>query len=193
MSKANSTRLRIALEAEKLFVKKGYSLTSMEDIMLASNASKGSIYYHFKNKEDLFLFIVEQQGDVWKESWNVKEKQFSTATDKLIGITKQYLEGFKNPLFSSSQDFSIFSVEFEKILSIIRKQYYGIYQQIFQEGINSFEFSPEDPETYMYIFLGMHIGLEHTAYYNNVTYEELEKLYLTATNIFIKGIKHSNK
>ncbi|KAB7667161.1 TetR/AcrR family transcriptional regulator [Bacillus sp. B1-b2] len=189
-NKINSTKLRIASEAAKLFAKKGYASTSMEDIMVASNASKGSIYYHFKNKEDLFLFILEQQGIQWKETWNIKEKQFHTATEKLIGITKHYLEDFKNPLFSVSHEFTIANGDYEKVQGIIRNQYYDVYQRIFQEGINSKEFLPESTETYMYTFLGMHIGLD-TAYYDDISFEALQKLYMTATNIFIKGIQAS--
>lgn len=186
--KINPTKLRIASEAARLFAKKGYGSTSMEDIMAASNASKGSIYYHFKNKEDLFLFILEQQGIQWKATWIAKEKQFHTATEKLIGITKHYLEDFKNPLFSASQEFTISSGDFEKVINIIRNQYYDVYQKIFQEGIDSKEFFPQNTETYMYTFLGMHIGLD-TAYYDDISFEGLQNLYMTATNIFIKGIQ----
>ena len=34
--------------------------TSMEEICEITERSKGSIYYHFKSKEELFLFVVKQ-------------------------------------------------------------------------------------------------------------------------------------
>ncbi|WP_066060110.1 TetR/AcrR family transcriptional regulator [Robertmurraya korlensis] len=186
--KANLTKLRIASEAEKLFAKKGFNSTSMEDIMIASAASKGSIYYHFKNKEDLFLFILEQQAINWKETWNANEEEYSTATEKLIGITIHYLNDFKNPLFLAAQEFTFSGSNYEKVLNIYRVQFYDIYKKIFQEGIDSGEFLNESTETYMYTFLGLQVGLDN-AYYDNISFEKLQTLYLTATNIFIKGIK----
>lgn len=54
------TKKLIAEKAKVIFEKKGYAGTSMEDIRAFSEISKGSIYYHFKSKEELFLYTVEK-------------------------------------------------------------------------------------------------------------------------------------
>ena len=49
--------------AASLFLTRGYQLTSMDDIVTVSNVSKTNIYYHYKNKEELLIAIVDQLID----------------------------------------------------------------------------------------------------------------------------------
>ncbi len=44
--------------AFKLFLDKGYSNTSMSDLVLATKLSKGAFYHHFKNKEELYQEVL---------------------------------------------------------------------------------------------------------------------------------------
>lgn len=37
--------------AARLFVKKGYEATTMQDIVRAANTSIGNVYFYFENKE----------------------------------------------------------------------------------------------------------------------------------------------
>ncbi len=46
--------------AARLFAQKGYDETSMQDIMDATNLSKGAIYHHFPSKLDILLRIADQ-------------------------------------------------------------------------------------------------------------------------------------
>ena len=49
---------QILLQASKLFVERGYKGLSMREIAEAAGISKAGLYYHFKDKEDLFLAIL---------------------------------------------------------------------------------------------------------------------------------------
>ncbi len=51
---ALATRLRLLDAAEIMFAEKGVSRTSLQDIAEAAGATRGAIYWHFKNKADLF-------------------------------------------------------------------------------------------------------------------------------------------
>lgn len=51
-------RKEILLEAAKVFQEKGYRGTTVQDIAQAAGILKGSLYYHFANKEDIFYEIV---------------------------------------------------------------------------------------------------------------------------------------
>ena len=55
MSKAELTKLKIIEKAAELFNSRGYSNTSISDIMQATELKKGGIYNHFKSKEDLVI------------------------------------------------------------------------------------------------------------------------------------------
>ena len=58
------TRNRILDAALEIFASKGYHDTSMDEIVQLSHTSKGSIYFHFPNKERLFLALVDQFADL---------------------------------------------------------------------------------------------------------------------------------
>ncbi len=49
----------ILREAEKVFTEKGYVETKMTDISDRLNISRGPLYYHYKNKNELFTATVE--------------------------------------------------------------------------------------------------------------------------------------
>ncbi|RMG85631.1 MAG: TetR/AcrR family transcriptional regulator [Chloroflexi bacterium] len=59
-----STRERIIDAALSIFSRKGYHDTKLDEIAEESHTSKGSIYFHFPNKERLFLALVDQFADL---------------------------------------------------------------------------------------------------------------------------------
>lgn len=56
-NKASERKKQILLTAMRLFSTKGYHQTSMQEIAEACKMSKGSLYVHFKSKEELHLNI----------------------------------------------------------------------------------------------------------------------------------------
>ncbi len=61
--------------AEKLFARKGYNHTSIEEIADLSEVSVGTVYIHFKNKEDLLIKLIHEIGDlVSKVLWEEFER-----------------------------------------------------------------------------------------------------------------------
>jgi AcrR family transcriptional regulator len=58
------TRARILDAALSTFSRKGYHDTRLDDIVDVSDTSKGAIYFHFANKERLFLALVDQFADL---------------------------------------------------------------------------------------------------------------------------------
>ena len=59
-SQGESTIGRILDAALDVFARKGYHDTRMDEIVSESQTSKGSIYFYFPNKEQLFLALVDQ-------------------------------------------------------------------------------------------------------------------------------------
>lgn len=57
---ALATRHRLLDAAEHIFAEKGVSRTSLHDIAQAAGVSRGAIYWHFKNKADLFNAMMER-------------------------------------------------------------------------------------------------------------------------------------
>lgn len=62
--KATNTRERILDAALSVFSNKGYHDTRLDEIVDESGTSKGSIYFHFPNKEKLFIALVDKFTDL---------------------------------------------------------------------------------------------------------------------------------
>lgn len=76
------TREMIMNAAQHLFVQNGYQNVSMRQIAKELNYSHGAIYYHFKNKAELFYALVEDHfhllntelNNILKKDLDNKEK-----------------------------------------------------------------------------------------------------------------------
>ncbi|MCY4465033.1 MAG: TetR/AcrR family transcriptional regulator [Chloroflexi bacterium] len=58
------TRERILDAALTIFSAKGFHDTKLDEIVAKGGISKGSIYFHFPNKEQLFIALVDQFADL---------------------------------------------------------------------------------------------------------------------------------
>ena len=59
-AEAAATREALLDAAEEVFFAKGVARTSLEQIARHAGLTRGAVYWHFKNKGDLFMALVEQ-------------------------------------------------------------------------------------------------------------------------------------
>ena len=60
MKKAEATRLNILQKAFELIYEQGYQTTSIDDILATTQVTKGAFYYHFKNKDEMGMAIINE-------------------------------------------------------------------------------------------------------------------------------------
>ncbi|GAB3719790.1 TetR/AcrR family transcriptional regulator [Spirosoma lituiforme] len=60
MSKAAATRQAILLKAFDLIYRNGFQATSIDTIIATTQVTKGAFFYHFKNKEDMGLALINE-------------------------------------------------------------------------------------------------------------------------------------
>ncbi len=84
-SETNSDGMRVGIieAARELFAKFGYKKTTMEDIALALRKGKSSLYYYFKNKEEIFQAVIELEKDVLFNELNKVVESDLSPKDKL--------------------------------------------------------------------------------------------------------------
>ncbi|MBT9775123.1 TetR family transcriptional regulator [Clostridium sp. MCC353] len=68
-----------------LFSKKGYENTSVSDIMNAVGIAKGTLYHHFKSKEDIMDALIKRETDV------IFLRAKKTADDKSIPVKERII------------------------------------------------------------------------------------------------------
>ncbi|NQT65261.1 MAG: TetR/AcrR family transcriptional regulator [FCB group bacterium] len=69
---------KINLAALKIFLQKGYAATSISDVVAECKITKGGIYHHFKNKEELFIEAIDFLFDKFEE---LERSMYSESTD----------------------------------------------------------------------------------------------------------------
>jgi AcrR family transcriptional regulator len=62
--KAKATRKRILDAAINVFANKGYHETRVDDIVEASETSKGAVYFYFPGKQQIFLALIDEFADL---------------------------------------------------------------------------------------------------------------------------------
>lgn len=82
----NKTKRKIFETSMRLFAEKGYDATSIEEITATVGVAKGTLYYHFSSKEEIFNFLVEEGMKLLKNSIEIKTKNLDNTIDKLKAI-----------------------------------------------------------------------------------------------------------
>ncbi|MEW6172916.1 MAG: TetR/AcrR family transcriptional regulator [Bacillota bacterium] len=184
------TKRLIIDKAKLLFSRKGYAATSIEDICAAVGCSKGSIYYHFKNKEDLFLNLAEQSFKEWWEGWEAISSQCKSVTEKLYAYGDYTVDNFQKPMNNVGEEFfekvGVDSESGKKLFAVINHFMEGL-ERLMSEGIARGEFKNADPKELAFFFATFHIGLSH-GFPMGTDREIIRTQYRKATTLFLQGI-----
>ena len=82
----NRTKRKIFETSMELFAKKGYDATSIEEITAIVGVAKGTLYYHFSSKEEIFNFLVEEGMNLLKHSVRIKIAKAENSVDKIKAV-----------------------------------------------------------------------------------------------------------
>lgn len=84
----NKTKNLIFESAIKIFSESGYRGATMDDIASNASLAKGTLYYHFKSKEEIFNFIVEEGLKILQNQVIEIQEMNMNPIEKLIKICK---------------------------------------------------------------------------------------------------------
>lgn len=88
-------KARIIEAAVDIFAQKGFHETTMKEIARAAGVGKGTLYIHFKNKDDLFSKVLD--SGIEELAWFVKNRiqDLESPPEKLKKAIKAQLQYFK--------------------------------------------------------------------------------------------------
>jgi len=187
---SENAKREIMEKATLIFSQKGYNQTSVQDISKASGYSKGHIYYHFKNKEKLFVLLAQNTMQDWYTKWKAKESSYATATEKLYGIAMHVLYNYQTPLLKGGQELAsnpASSSESVKALYELAVIPMSSYRSILQEGVEKGEFEDGNLEEWTLLIGTWLGGLSQLT--NTQNPNTLESLFNQAITIFLASIK----
>jgi AcrR family transcriptional regulator len=152
-----TTRERILDAALDIFSKKGYHDTRMDEIVQESHTSKGSIYFHFPNKEKLFLALVDQFADLLEkrvtEAISKEEKGMGRVNAALESVLHTFGKYRRPAKLLLVQAVGLGNV-FEKKRLEINERFARLIQTYLNEAIALGEIEPVDVEVIAHGWMG---------------------------------------
>ena len=153
-------RERILNEAGPLFVQRGYDGISMREIAEACSLSKAGIYYHFKDKEALFLALLDSNLDKIAQLISEACSENKTTVDCIRSFS---LAIFTRMDGTQRAMIRLASQEMGKLSAEIRSGFAHRYQEtfidriseMFRAGVQRGELRPLDPALATWVLLGM--------------------------------------
>jgi AcrR family transcriptional regulator len=146
------------------FTRKGYNNTTMDDIVAESGLSKGSLYWYFKSKDELFeAAILSVFMNVGEQAFAALEGHATTA-DQLRAIAQvtanvgRMLMGYFT-LFLEFWASSQHREESAQLWVDMLVEYKDLLVGIIEEGIRKGEFKPVDAEPLVWTILAAYDGL----------------------------------
>ena len=154
-----------------LFMEKGYANTTTQDIVDKVNISRGLLYYHFKNKEDILYCLVERYSEkLLRDIHVIVNDDDKTAIEKI--------RAFIDATIISTDNVTAEGTELQKTVDLEENRYMldklshklieklTIYfERIINQGISEKVFSvkyPSETAEFLmtaYVFVSNNIGI----------------------------------
>jgi TetR/AcrR family transcriptional regulator, fatty acid metabolism regulator protein len=152
-----STKARILDAALNIFSHKGYHDTRLDEIVDESQTSKGSIYFHFPNKERLFLALVDQFADLLER----RVTEAIEPTPKGMGRVKVALQTCLETFGRYRRPAKILLVQavglgtvFEEKRNEINDRFARLIERYLLEAIEIGDIEPVDTEVIAHAWMG---------------------------------------
>lgn len=153
MKKAEATRLTILQKAFELIYVKGYQTTSVDDILATTQVTKGAFYYHFKNKDEMGLAIINEILKPTMDTAFIAPLQSQdNPLEVIYGMMHQLLlenpflkPEFGCPASNLTQEMAPWNINFSNALNGLTNQWEETMNHILENGkLNGFVRSDVD-------------------------------------------------
>ncbi|MEF9934161.1 MAG: TetR/AcrR family transcriptional regulator [Clostridium sp.] len=184
----NKTKKVIFEAAIKSFSKKGYHKSTMDEIAETAGVAKGTLYYHFKSKEDIFKFIIDEGIRLIKEELFDKTRHLEEPTEKLRKVCEVQLKMVINylPFFKTILSQMWGDEERQLQLRDSLEKYYKIIEGYLREAADAKYIENNNIEIIAFNFFGV---MTSTVVYS-VTHKDIDTddLLDTLVEFLMRGI-----
>ena len=186
-------RQQLLTAATDVLMEYGIQKTTLDDIARRAGMAKTSLYYYFKEKDEIIRAIIKNDMEDLLASMRLAVEIGNTSEDKLWGLiearyhyiatassraTKEVIQEFKN-----------LSGIYAKVIEYYQKAQEELIQDIFLQGIARGELKPvEDVELLALIIFSAMIGIDWTFTFDEQRERILEGLK-QHMEIFFAGLR----
>ncbi|MDN7227614.1 TetR/AcrR family transcriptional regulator [Planococcus sp. N064] len=147
----------ILRSASLVISRKGFRQTTMEDIAAELLMTKGSLYYYFKNKEELLFYCHEHILTTVLDKLRKIKQQDITSSEKMKAAIKIHLDTAirEREIFNLAiKPEQIFSGDHVEVIVQKLDEYAELFDQLILQGIQKGEFSVVQKKMARMIILG---------------------------------------
>ena len=135
----SKTRAKLVDVARQLFAKMGVENTTMNDIAVASQKGRRTLYTYFKSKEDIYLAVVESELDILSETMKRVSEKAISADEKLMEMIYTHLDTVKEVVYRNGTlraDFFRDTWRVEAVRKRFDANQVQLFKSVLREGIN---------------------------------------------------------
>lgn len=191
--KTSRTKLKLIEEARTLFGLKGKNNVTMNDIAEASQKGRRTLYTYFKNKEEVYKAVIQNELTRILERLREVSQENTEPDIKLTQHIVTHLDAVKEAVSrngSLRSDFFMDIYEVERVRRPIDKKEIELIREILIEGVEQRVFKRMDVNLSAVIILYAIKGLEVPYIRQNIN-SEFEKNKDSIVDFVLTGIKRS--
>lgn len=183
-------KIRIVEVAKELIAQYGFKKTTMDEIATKARMGKSSMYYYFKNKEDIFAEIVRSHSEEFRWELNDVIQKAYSPQDKIMQYVRarmlhlKQLSNYYKTLTNEYLDHYLF-------IEQVREDFYNFENQtlsnIINEGIQKNIFTPCKVDVVVRMIAIAIKGLEYPLFVQKE--QDLERDSQQMMEIIFKGIE----
>jgi AcrR family transcriptional regulator len=162
--RAQERRQQIMDAALACFARKGYHKTTMDDIVAESGLSKGTLYWYFRSKDELFLSLVNSFFLAIQQDMDAIFEQPASASQKLRTMADEFarfygeVAQFLNVFFEFWMQGTL-NEQLNQLFHSMLSEYRGVIGGVIQEGVQAGEFKPVDADQLAVAVMAAYDGL----------------------------------
>ena len=191
-SASGDSREAILQAAQRLFVEKGYPGISMREIADAVGVTKAALYYHFRDKEQLFLALLEsvlEELSALIEASCSEESSCRRQLDTFVYQVMALPSERRASLRLASQELgNLDAATRGRFIETYHTLFIDRITAIFAEGVARGEFKPIDPQVATWALLGMMYPYFHVSPVINVA--PTDAVIQQLLTIFFEGLQN---
>jgi AcrR family transcriptional regulator len=180
----------------KLFSQKGYNGVSIRDIAQACGMTNAALYYHFKNKEDLFLAMLQRDH----EQTLISLRAAANGPGDLRADLKQLVACYADITCQRRQSFqtlwrdlrNVDDVRGHKLFGEMRSSFLRPLEERLAQAQADGEIQAGEARFYARLLHGMIIALTHEGKPDKPRKASTHEVE-AAVEVFLKGIMKSEK
>lgn len=187
---AIETSEKILQIAARLFVKKGYTATSMREIAAEAGIGKATIYYHYPDKESLAAALIKRTVAQMTAALKIMEAEQDPRQRLVVAVT-----GSIEYLLDSADIISVVRREVAGSRDVMQHEFKGFFQDYMniladgvQRGIEQGIFRPVNPADVARVLLTMIQGTFAMVYLSGERPQSKEAATAAILDVFFQGI-----